>query len=321
MAINPLLSQMLQSEKPEAPPSKLDGFLTSPGGSLLVNLLSQSGFSTMPQSPFGAIGKGLLATQQQSQGRERNDLTNQLLRSQIGLNEAKASAAPPGVGPLTEIAKLQEDLNNGRISPDIFEAKSNEILNKEVNDRFDNTQKLRGEFTSETKDIAKSLQSLSAAESLIQKGDTPNSVAQLAAFISTIKSIDNSTVREGELRAFESVQGFMRSLENQISRAKGEGFTVDLQSDIADTITRLKAPLSELLNAKKLFFSEEAERSRLNPISITGSPFSKVSDEPVVKGVKLPSPDNKLTNAAIADGVPQEEWDVMTPEQRALYAD
>jgi len=75
----------------QKPPNPLDQFLGSPGGSLLVNLLSQSGFSPVPQSQVGALGRGLLQTQQQGQQRQRAGLEDELLRSRIGLNRAQAT--------------------------------------------------------------------------------------------------------------------------------------------------------------------------------------------------------------------------------------
>jgi len=69
----------------------LDNFIGTPGGSLLVNLLAQQGFSTMPQSQLGAVGKAALATQQQGQLRDTNELRRRFIESQIGLNAAKAN--------------------------------------------------------------------------------------------------------------------------------------------------------------------------------------------------------------------------------------
>lgn len=48
-----------------------------------MNLLSQSGYSTMPQSPFGAIGRAGLMTQQQAQQRDALDLQRRLIESRI----------------------------------------------------------------------------------------------------------------------------------------------------------------------------------------------------------------------------------------------
>lgn len=56
--------------------STLDSFINKPGGSLLMNLLAQQGYSTMPQSPLGAIGRASLATQEQ-------DLKRKLLEARM----------------------------------------------------------------------------------------------------------------------------------------------------------------------------------------------------------------------------------------------
>lgn len=78
---------------PGAPPAGAGGFLGTPGGSFLMNLLAQSGYSTMPQSPLGAIGRAGIATQQQQmqqqdrQMRQRQmEMQNELIRQRIGLS-------------------------------------------------------------------------------------------------------------------------------------------------------------------------------------------------------------------------------------------
>ena len=55
---------------------KVDEFLNRPGGSMLMNLLAQEGYSTMPSSPFGAIGRAYGATQQQ-------DLQRKLIENRL----------------------------------------------------------------------------------------------------------------------------------------------------------------------------------------------------------------------------------------------
>ena len=219
-------------------------------------------------------GRAGIATSAQQQDQKQFDLNNLLLESQIGLNQSKSI---PGAGPpLTDSAKLRADFEAGRISEDIFNARRNDVLTRSSNTEFANTQKLRGEFRTETKEISSSLASLGAAQSLIATDANP--IAQFAAFISTIKSIDNSTVREGELRAFERVQGLRRELDNFLKRAEGEGMTVDLRRDISETINKLQAPLNELLTKKRKFFGEEAERFSLRPESVSGSPFASVAE-------------------------------------------
>ena len=109
-AHNPLLDMLLgQDQKigtpginPAAPdprvsaPNKIDNFLTSPGGSLLMNLIAQSGYSTIPQSPGASIGRALLATQQQGQERGKNKLTEDLIRAKIGQLNAPPKPASRG---------------------------------------------------------------------------------------------------------------------------------------------------------------------------------------------------------------------------------
>jgi hypothetical protein len=82
-----------QLEKPQGTVSKIDGFLKSPGGGMLMNILAQSGYSTTPQSPFGAIGKAALMTQQQGQERTTRGLTDDLIRARTGL--ARRSSGDP----------------------------------------------------------------------------------------------------------------------------------------------------------------------------------------------------------------------------------
>jgi hypothetical protein len=73
----------------------IDKFLTSPGGGFLMNLLADSGYSPVPQSPMGAVGKAALMTQQQQQARGMTEAQRRLIESQIGLNRAKADPSNP----------------------------------------------------------------------------------------------------------------------------------------------------------------------------------------------------------------------------------
>ena len=51
---------------------------------MLFNLLAQSGYSTVPQSPLGAVGRAALLTSQQNRQSQMDDLRGQLIRAQIG---------------------------------------------------------------------------------------------------------------------------------------------------------------------------------------------------------------------------------------------
>ena len=72
--------------------SPLDDFFTRPGGRFLANLLAQSGYSTVPSSPLGAIGRAALLSRQQGADDRRAGLNEMLIRSRIGLQDAQARA-------------------------------------------------------------------------------------------------------------------------------------------------------------------------------------------------------------------------------------
>lgn len=302
--------------------NKLDSVMNSDGGSFLLNLLAQSGYSTMPDSPLGAIGRAGLATQQQKRAAGVSDLQRQLIESQIGLNKSKAEAVGIPVTPKaeTQLGKALSDFQNGLISREAYDAQVNEVIDSGVKERFGRSQSLRSEYNKETSGIRSSLQSLTSAQALLANGGNP--IAELAAFISTIKSIDNSTVREGELATFNKASGLVANLENLVSRASGEGFSPTVAADIADTVDRLRTPLESVLNGSKEFYAKEAKRSGVDPERIIGGAVPQaidvgnVRDKPREVG-KAPA----LPASAKKDGVTQAEWDVMPPEDRALWGE
>jgi len=108
--INPNAPNPHQQNQP-LPQNPLDKFLGGSGGSLLMNLLAQQGFSTTPQSPFGALGRGLQQTQAQGIQRGRSALEDELIRSRIGLNRASAETATSG----QRIVQSAQPLANGNI--------------------------------------------------------------------------------------------------------------------------------------------------------------------------------------------------------------
>lgn len=321
--------------KPAAPPvpipqqqSQLDRFLGSPGGVLAMNLLAGSGFSPVPQSSTGAIGRALLATQQQQRASQLTDTQKLLIESQIGLNRAQAAAELQPTEPLTQLAKLRADAQAGRISTAVFDAERRKVIDQGLQDRFGRAQALRGEFRKDTDDLQQSLQALSAARNL---ASTDNPTAQLASFISTIRSIDNSTVREGELNAFNKIQSLTVELEQKFRRLREGGFSPQLRDDINETITALERPLTELLNKRKDFYRGEAERFNVEPDSVAGIPFSEVGEQPPsfvtprpssVGQVQRPVPTIAPMPKRIREfGFTQEEWDMIPEEIRKRYED
>ena len=73
---------------------KADDFLNSTGGNFLLNLAAQSGFSPVPGSPLGAVGRAGVASQEQLRERSFDDLNKQFIESQIGRNKSLSAAGP-----------------------------------------------------------------------------------------------------------------------------------------------------------------------------------------------------------------------------------
>lgn len=81
----------------QAQASPMDKFLGNP---MLLNILAQQGHSLTPgPSPLGVIGRAGLATNQQNQADRMSSLNEELLKSRIGLNKARAE------NPITNQAK------------------------------------------------------------------------------------------------------------------------------------------------------------------------------------------------------------------------
>lgn len=267
-------NSMVQNNTPGINPAAPNPFESLSGGRkggilnnrLLLNLMAGSGFSTMPDSPIGAFGRAALATQQQESQSGIADLNRQLIESQIGLNRSRANSPQTLPDPLTPIGKINRDFELGMISEDVRNSRIDAVLSEGRDKRFGQTQNLRQEFNKETSGIRASLQSLTSAQALLKGGGNP--ISELAAFISTIKSIDNSTVREGELANFNKAVGLANQLENLVSRAKGEGFSETVASDISDTVSRLRDPLESVLKGSKEFYRTEAKKFELDPSSI-----------------------------------------------------
>jgi len=64
--------------------NKADEFMQKPGGNFLMNLLAQSGYSTTPDSPLGAVGRAGIMTQQQQRQSSLDDMQRRLVEAQIG---------------------------------------------------------------------------------------------------------------------------------------------------------------------------------------------------------------------------------------------
>jgi len=287
-----------------------------------MNLLANNGPAPIGTTMAQRLGMSGQQTLQSLNAQKLQEAQQRLIESRIGVNDAQAYAAgmPGQEKPQSTIAKLRADLQAGLIPQEVYDAEVQQILSEAEEVRFGQTQGLREEFTKVTKPVTDSLQALSAAESLIATGDEDNALAELAALISTIRSIDNSTVREGELAAFNSAMGIMRGLENTFSQARGEGFSENLRNQVIDAIQRLQAPLREIYTGQQRFYGDEASKFKLDPSSIIGAAIPKqrpasdfARNDPTAPGIMTVPP------SAIEEGVTPEMWESFTDEERALW--
>lgn len=86
----------------------LNQFLNKPGGAFLMNLLAQSGYSTMPDSPLGAVGRAQLATRQQGIEQQQLDQRSQLNDAQVRLIESRIGANNRLGGTVTDPSAVRE---------------------------------------------------------------------------------------------------------------------------------------------------------------------------------------------------------------------
>ena len=217
------------------------------------------------------------------QGAAQREVENASRRALDDLRRAQIEAlqGPQTSGPAqTDLGKITADELAGRITPEEAEAKRTEILAKGPQQTFNNEKSLRDEFFKTTKGITDAQVAVSQGKRLLAISDNP--VAELASFISLIKSIDNSTVREGELRNFGNVSGIIAELEGLFKRAKGEGaFSESVRNDIIQAFGALEENLAQMDSRYRQFYNDVSIRSKLNPQNVTGLAAARSIDVPL----------------------------------------
>jgi hypothetical protein len=82
-----------------------------------------------------------------------------------------------------------------------------------------------------------------------QQADGPSSYALMIKFI---KQLDDSVVREGEVRTFGTFQGLYENFRNEFDKAKGKGFTGETRARIVNLAKKSAQALVEDYDAYKL---------------------------------------------------------------------
>ena len=254
---------------PTAPSDPLSRALSSPAGQLGARLLAESGPSLLPTSFGSSLGRAALGTVQDQRQQQLSDLQQQLIASQLGLNRARAQAAlTPGsdAKAATARGKANQDLNAGLITPEQHQSRISEIEATETRATNKDAATLRSERDTVLKASSEALQSLRAAESLL---NAENPFADVASLTSFIRSIDNSVVRPSEQANFDAALGLVNQMEAIWQRAKGEGtLTPDARAALRDSIGALRENYETIIDGQEQFFVEEAQRSNVDPARV-----------------------------------------------------
>ena len=261
--------------------------------------LTRMGLAMMQQSSIpgqtfaGGLGQAGLQTLQNMRAQKDRELKRQLMQAQI-----YGAYAGAGGDPKTEFGKIARDLALNRITQEEADKLREKINVGNVQDQFKLEADLRKEYRSATGDIDEALLAISQSENLIYEN---NPVSVMAAFVSMIKSIDNSTVREGELRNFESVRGYMGKLDNLYQRNVGRGvFSEDTMIDIRNTIRALRENLEAAKGELSTSFRSTAEAYKLDPSRVvTGYIPSSPLGPRETPGVLPPGSDRTTTSPVV----------------------
>jgi len=176
---------------------------------------------------------------------------------------------------------------------------------------LDNTLKLRGDFRSEP--VYKDFQAIDSAYRQINKGlDAGTAAGDLAASTKLMKLLDpTSVVRESELVMAMQATGKLDQLYNYANKiATGQFLSPKQKGEFRELATEFYNSAGEQYNTKRGEYAGIAERNQLNVPDVVGKEVTLKT--PVIK------PTSKKSAPAPA-GVSQNVWDVMTPQEKALF--
>ena len=99
-------------------------------------------------------------------------------------------------------------------------------------------EELRDDLTkannTETKQFETVKKGLTNFSQLLDAARAEGGAGSYALMIKFIKQLDDSVVREGEVRSFGNFQGLYQNLRNEITKASGEGFTGETRARIVN---------------------------------------------------------------------------------------
>jgi hypothetical protein len=183
---------------------------------------------------------------------------------------------------------------------------------------LDNTLKLRGDFRSEP--VYKDFQAIDGAYRQINKSlDAGTAAGDLAASTKLMKLLDpTSVVRESELAMAMQATGKLDQLYNYANKiATGQFLSPKQKGEFRTLATEFYNSAGEQYNLKRGEYAGIAERNQINVPDVVGP---EVKLKPQI--IRTPEGRNKPAAEKVAPapkGFDQKLWNVMTPEERALF--
>jgi hypothetical protein len=161
--------------------------------------------------------------------------------------------------------------------------------------------------------IYKDFQAIDSAYRIINKSlDAGTAAGDLGASTKLMKLLDpDSVVRESELAMAMQATGKLDQLYNYANKiATGQFLSPKQKSEFRSLATEFYNSAAEQYNSKRTEYGNIAERNQLNVPDVVGN---EVKLKPVI------SKDASNKGTPAPSGVPQNVWNVMTPQERSLW--
>ena len=95
---------------------------------------------------------------------------------------------------------------------------------------------------------------------IMDAAESEGGAASYALMVKFIKQLDDSVVKEGEVRTFGDFQGLAANLKNAVNKAEGKGFTGETKSEIlnlaAKTVDRLIKDYNNYREGTNIFYNQ-----------------------------------------------------------------
>ena len=268
----PAFVKPTQQKPANTPPNQLGqnllNFATSGGGQAFARgLLEASGYSTTPVSFGQALAQGMAYMTEADQAdaeKKQQEFENLLKQEQLDIQKAEADRNQEAFDLSLEKQKQLNDIFT-KTNRDQFDSDQdyyNHIANSLI--KSGNIDQAAGflelakprdmseyndkiiEYNKDEKKTADTVKAgLSNFEQIIDAAKAEGGEASYALMIKFIKQLDDSVVREGEVRSFEGFQGLFKNLQIQINKAAGSGFPPEVRINILNLAQKTASRLLE----------------------------------------------------------------------------